>query len=157
LRIAVGVRTRIGARIGVVSFVAGHFIRPHERQQAVVGRKCGAAALARLRAARDLAFLYGYLRAFLIRATAIVVVLSTVALVTASSGSAAKKYSVTLIAGTTNDNFYVSMNCGAKAEATKLRCELLVHRAEQGRRQPADPDRQLGDGEASERGADRAH
>lgn len=29
-------------------------------------------------------------------------------------------HSVTLIVGTTNDNFYVSMNCGAKAEAQKL-------------------------------------
>ena len=38
-------------------------------------------------------------------ATTFAVVLAMVALVTASSGSAAKKYSVTLIAGTTNDNF----------------------------------------------------
>lgn len=30
------------------------------------------------------------------------------------------KYKVTLIAGTTNDNFYVTMNCGAKTEAAKL-------------------------------------
>jgi ribose transport system substrate-binding protein len=56
----------------------------------------------------------------LVSATPIVVVLATVALVTAAGGSAAKQYSVTLIAGTTNDNFYVSMNCGAKAEAAKL-------------------------------------
>ena len=31
-----------------------------------------------------------------------------------------EKHSVTLIAGTTNDNFYVTMNCGAKAEAARL-------------------------------------
>ncbi|MGH3447809.1 MAG: ABC transporter substrate-binding protein [Nocardioidaceae bacterium] len=38
-----------------------------------------------------------------------------------SSGAAAgQKYKVTLIVGTTNDNFYVTMNCGAKAEAAKL-------------------------------------
>lgn len=29
-------------------------------------------------------------------------------------------YKVSLIVGTTNDNFYVTMNCGAKAEAAKL-------------------------------------
>jgi ribose transport system substrate-binding protein len=40
--------------------------------------------------------------------------------VVVSSGAAAKHYKITLIAGTTNDNFYVSMNCGAKAEAAKL-------------------------------------
>ena len=34
--------------------------------------------------------------------------------------SAAPKYSVTLIVGTTADNFYVTMDCGAKAEAAKL-------------------------------------
>lgn len=31
-----------------------------------------------------------------------------------------KHYKVTLIVGTTNDNFYVTMNCGAKAEAARL-------------------------------------
>ncbi|MGH3413379.1 MAG: ABC transporter substrate-binding protein [Marmoricola sp.] len=33
--------------------------------------------------------------------------------------SSGKKHAITLIAGTTNDNFYVTMNCGAKAEAAK--------------------------------------
>ena len=40
--------------------------------------------------------------------------------VAACGGSSSKKLKITLIAGTTNDNFYVSMNCGAKAEAAKL-------------------------------------
>jgi len=52
-------------------------------------------------------------------ATAITIALTAIAVVSASAGPAAK-YSVTLIAGTTNDNFYVTMNCGAKAEAKKL-------------------------------------
>jgi ribose transport system substrate-binding protein len=39
----------------------------------------------------------------------------------ATSGpSAAKHWKITLIAGTTADNFYVTMNCGAQAEAAKL-------------------------------------
>jgi ribose transport system substrate-binding protein len=46
------------------------------------------------------------------------VAVASVAVAT-SFGAAAKKYKVTLIAGTTNDNFYVTMNCGAKAEAAK--------------------------------------
>jgi ribose transport system substrate-binding protein len=37
-----------------------------------------------------------------------------------SSGSAGKHYKITLIAGTTADNFYVTMNCGAQSEAKKL-------------------------------------
>ncbi len=37
-----------------------------------------------------------------------------------ASASPGKHYSVTLIAGTTADNFYVTMNCGAQAEAQKL-------------------------------------
>jgi len=45
-------------------------------------------------------------------------------LVAACGGSAGtsgtKSYKVTLIAGTTADNFYVTMNCGAQAEARKL-------------------------------------
>lgn len=41
-------------------------------------------------------------------------------LVGTSSGAPKKTYHVTLIAGTTNDNFYVSMNCGAKAKAKAL-------------------------------------
>jgi ribose transport system substrate-binding protein len=36
------------------------------------------------------------------------------------TGSAPKQWKVTLIAGTTADNFYVTMNCGAQAEAKKL-------------------------------------
>jgi ribose transport system substrate-binding protein len=47
------------------------------------------------------------------------VAVASVAVAT-SFGAAAKKYKVTLIAGTTNDNFYVTMNCGAKAEAAKV-------------------------------------
>jgi ribose transport system substrate-binding protein len=37
-----------------------------------------------------------------------------------SSGSAGKQYKIALIAGTTADNFYVTMNCGAQSEAKKL-------------------------------------
>src|SRR5437660_1661202 len=37
-----------------------------------------------------------------------------------TSGSAGKHYRITLIAGTTADNFYVTMNCGAQSEAKKL-------------------------------------
>src|SRR5919112_1496640 len=37
-----------------------------------------------------------------------------------SSGSSAKKYSMTLIAGVRGDEFYITMNCGAQAEARKL-------------------------------------
>jgi ribose transport system substrate-binding protein len=37
-----------------------------------------------------------------------------------SSGSSAKKYSMTLIAGVRGDEFYITMNCGAQAEAKKL-------------------------------------
>lgn len=37
-----------------------------------------------------------------------------------TSSAAAHHYKVSLIVGTTNDNFYVTMNCGAKAEAAKL-------------------------------------
>ena len=51
-------------------------------------------------------------------------ILGTVALVATGCGSAGSggggSHAVTLIVGTTNDNFYVSMNCGAKAEAQKL-------------------------------------
>jgi ribose transport system substrate-binding protein len=51
--------------------------------------------------------------------------LSTAACSSGSKGSsgssaAAKQWKVTLIAGTTADNFYVTMDCGAKAEAAKL-------------------------------------
>ena len=51
---------------------------------------------------------------FLVTAAAAVVWAGT------AQGTGAAKYKVTLIAGTTNDNFYVTMNCGAKAEAAKL-------------------------------------
>lgn len=37
-----------------------------------------------------------------------------------TSSTGAKHWKITLIAGTTADNFYVTMNCGAKAEAAKL-------------------------------------
>jgi ribose transport system substrate-binding protein len=37
-----------------------------------------------------------------------------------SSGSSAKKYNMTLIAGVRGDEFYITMNCGAQAEARKL-------------------------------------
>lgn len=36
-----------------------------------------------------------------------------------SSSSSGRHFKVTLIAGTTADNFYVTMNCGARAEASK--------------------------------------
>ncbi len=53
------------------------------------------------------------------------VALAALALVTtacggASSGGGPTPHKITLIAGTTADNFYVTMNCGAMAEATKL-------------------------------------
>ena len=38
----------------------------------------------------------------------------------AASTPTAKHYSVTFIAGTTGDNFYTTMNCGAQQEAAKL-------------------------------------
>ncbi|MGA9761918.1 MAG: ABC transporter substrate-binding protein [Gaiellaceae bacterium] len=60
----------------------------------------------------------------MIRKTRIVtlaaVAVAVATFVAACGGSSSKKLSITLIAGTTNDNFYVSMNCGAKAEAAKL-------------------------------------
>jgi ribose transport system substrate-binding protein len=37
-----------------------------------------------------------------------------------SPGQPAKKWNITLIAGTKADNFYVTMNCGAQAQAAKL-------------------------------------
>jgi ribose transport system substrate-binding protein len=37
-----------------------------------------------------------------------------------SSASSGKKYSMTLIAGVKGDEFYITMNCGAQAEAKKL-------------------------------------
>src|SRR5207253_2898165 len=36
-----------------------------------------------------------------------------------STGSTGKHYKITLIAGTTADNFYVTMNCGAQTEAKR--------------------------------------
>lgn len=57
-----------------------------------------------------------------------IVVLAVLALTASSCSSGSKntssggtkKWNVTLIAGTTADNFYVTMNCGAQAEAKKL-------------------------------------
>ena len=56
-----------------------------------------------------------------------VVAVAVLALTTAACSSGgkttsggAKHWKVTLIAGTTADNFYVTMNCGAQAEAKKL-------------------------------------
>jgi ribose transport system substrate-binding protein len=44
---------------------------------------------------------------------------------TSSGGSAAKKkYNMTLIAGVKGDEFYITMNCGAQAEAKKLGVSL---------------------------------
>src|SRR3954471_11363959 len=37
-----------------------------------------------------------------------------------SSASSGKKYNMTLIAGVKGDEFYITMNCGAQAEAKKL-------------------------------------
>jgi ribose transport system substrate-binding protein len=41
-----------------------------------------------------------------------------------SSASSAKKYNMTLIAGVKGDQFYITMNCGAQAEAQKLGVSL---------------------------------
>ena len=41
-----------------------------------------------------------------------------------SSASSAKKYNMTLIAGVKGDEFYITMNCGAQAEAKKLGVSL---------------------------------
>jgi ribose transport system substrate-binding protein len=41
-----------------------------------------------------------------------------------SSASSAKKYNMTLIAGVRGDEFYITMNCGAQAEAKKLGVSL---------------------------------
>ena len=41
-----------------------------------------------------------------------------------SGSSAGKKYSMTLIAGVRGDEFYITMNCGAQAEARKLGVSL---------------------------------
>jgi ribose transport system substrate-binding protein len=41
-----------------------------------------------------------------------------------SSASAGKKYNMTLIAGVKGDEFYITMNCGAQAEAKKLGVNL---------------------------------
>jgi ribose transport system substrate-binding protein len=42
----------------------------------------------------------------------------------ASSGGGGKKYDMTLIAGVKGDEFYITMNCGAQAEAKKLGVSL---------------------------------
>jgi ABC-type sugar transport system substrate-binding protein len=44
-----------------------------------------------------------------------------------SSSAAAKKYNLELIVGTKNDNFYVTMECGAKAEAQRLGMSITVN------------------------------
>src|SRR3954454_13846765 len=41
-----------------------------------------------------------------------------------SGASSAKKYNMTLIAGFSRDQFYITMNCGAQAEAKKLGVSL---------------------------------
>jgi ribose transport system substrate-binding protein len=41
-----------------------------------------------------------------------------------SGGSGGKKYNMTLIAGVKGDQFYITMNCGAQAEAKKLGVSL---------------------------------
>ena len=57
----------------------------------------------------------------MLRTAAVAAILVLVAACGGSSGtSGTKSYKVTLIAGTTADNFYVTMNCGAQAEAKKL-------------------------------------
>jgi len=53
-------------------------------------------------------------------AVAAVLVLCAACGGSSSSGSAGKHYKIALIAGTTADNFYVTMNCGAQSEAKKL-------------------------------------
>lgn len=44
-----------------------------------------------------------------------------------SSSAAAKKYNLELIVGTKDDNFYVTMECGAQAEARKLGMGITVN------------------------------
>ena len=56
-------------------------------------------------------------------------------------GAAKKDYKLTLIAGVKGDEFYITMNCGAQAEA-KARARRSTSRARPVRRLPADPDRQ---------------
>jgi len=57
----------------------------------------------------------------MLRTAAVAAILVLVAACGGSAGtSGTKSYKVTLIAGTTADNFYVTMNCGAQAEAKKL-------------------------------------
>jgi len=45
----------------------------------------------------------------------------------ASTSAAAKSYNLELIVGTKNDNFYVTMECGAQAEAKKLGMNITVN------------------------------
>jgi ribose transport system substrate-binding protein len=45
----------------------------------------------------------------------------------ASTSAAAKSYNLELIVGTKNDNFYVTMECGAQAEARKLGMNITVN------------------------------
>jgi ribose transport system substrate-binding protein len=60
----------------------------------------------------------------MMRKPLVIVAVLAAAIVAAVAGSttraAGKPYKITLIAGTTNDNFYVTMNCGAKAKAAQL-------------------------------------
>ena len=57
----------------------------------------------------------------MLRMAALAAILVLVAECGGSAGtSGTKSYKVTLIAGTTADNFYVTMNCGAQAEAKKM-------------------------------------
>jgi ABC-type sugar transport system substrate-binding protein len=44
-----------------------------------------------------------------------------------SSSAAAKKYNLQLIVGTKDDNFYVTMECGAQAEAKRLGMNISVN------------------------------
>jgi ribose transport system substrate-binding protein len=60
------------------------------------------------------------------RMSVVAAALAVVALVTGACGGGSstgtgKSYKITLIAGTTADNFYVTMNCGAQTEAAKVR------------------------------------
>ena len=45
----------------------------------------------------------------------------------AAAGNAGKKYNLELIVGTKNDNFYVTMECGAQAEAKRLGMGITVN------------------------------
>ena len=71
-----------------------------------------------------------------------------------SSGGSGKK--MTLIAGVKGDEFYLTMNCGAQAEAKAKGVTLDFQGPDKFDAVPADADRQCRRGQEAGRGADRA-